>query len=142
MEKEAEDLLTEWGFDEESKAAQYALPIIEDDGYRIGWEWAAKQEDLSAFAAYYDAWNEGSLSSLQFTRLRELVDSQGVLREDGCEEGLNLETDVFIRMLLDQERFDTAVIYGIMGTLNTDFRTTDNRHLNITFWQSITESGS
>lgn len=124
-EKEAENLLTDWGFDEESKAAQYALPIIEDDGYRIGWEWAAKQEDLSAFAAYYDAWNEGSLSSLQFTRLRELINSQGVLREDGCEEGLNLETDVFIRMLLDQERFDTAVIYGIMGALKTE------RHLEV-----------
>jgi len=126
-EKEAEELLVKWGFEKEVEAADYYIPIVESEGYQIGFKWAAKQEDLSDFEEFYQEWDEEILSD---KRLEELIytsdiisicDQLGLVGESfdilegepvdipKIEEGTKLYPgDIF---------FDKGIIWGIMSFL-------------------------
>jgi len=53
-------LLREWGFGKEVDAARSTLLLCESRGYKIGYDWAKKQDRnylMQHFGIYYDAWN-------------------------------------------------------------------------------------
>jgi hypothetical protein len=52
-EKEAEDLVKAWGVEEESATVAYEPAILESEGYRVGYQWAANQKDLSDFKEFF-----------------------------------------------------------------------------------------
>jgi len=63
-EKEAEDLLVNWGFEEEVNAVRYDQAMTKSEGYKLGYEWAKKQDKeylLQHFGLYYDEWNDKGL---------------------------------------------------------------------------------
>ncbi len=63
-EKEAEDLLINWGFEEEVHAVRYDQAMAKSEGYKLGYEWAKKQDKeylLQHFGLYFDEWNDKGL---------------------------------------------------------------------------------
>ncbi len=74
LERKLDSLLIEWGFGEEVEAVRYDQVMSESDGYKIGYDWAKKQNlDYlrQHFGLYFDQWNDkgiGSLSSKEFNR--------------------------------------------------------------------------
>ena len=53
-------LLREWGFEKEVSAARSTLLLCESRGYKLGYDWAKKQDRnylMQHFGIYYDAWN-------------------------------------------------------------------------------------
>jgi len=64
VEKRAEELLVEWGFEEELEAFRYDTVIVDSEGYKVGYEWARRQSRdyvLRHFELYFDAWNAKGL---------------------------------------------------------------------------------
>jgi hypothetical protein len=64
VEKQVEELLVEWGFEEELEAFRYDTVIADSEGYKIGYEWARRQNReyvLRHFGLYFDEWNEKGL---------------------------------------------------------------------------------
>ena len=60
-------LLQQWGFDQEVAAARSSSMVCESRGYKIGYEWAKKQDRdylQQHFGIYYDAWNHRGLEPL------------------------------------------------------------------------------
>ena len=124
-EKEAEELLLTWGFEEESKAVNYDRPILESEGYKIGYEWARRQkeEDLDEFERFYHEWNEDRLTRERFDLLHYAADTSSIIEEmltfeevkEEEKEGTETipEKDVYI----DEGVLDKGIIWGIMGYL-------------------------
>lgn len=64
VEKRAEELLVEWGFEEELEAFRYDTVIADSEGYMVGYEWARRQSRdyvLRHFELYFDEWNAKGL---------------------------------------------------------------------------------
>ena len=67
LERKIDELLIEWGFGKEVEAVHYDQAVSESEGYRIGYEWAQKQDYdylMQHFGLYFDEWNEKGLGSL------------------------------------------------------------------------------
>ncbi len=63
-------LLREWGFEKEVAAARSSRTVCESRGYKVGYEWAQKQDPeylLQHFGLYYDAWNHKGPDTLPGT---------------------------------------------------------------------------
>lgn len=61
VENEAEDLLIQWGFDQELEAVRYDQVIANSEGYKAGYKWAIHQDKdylLQHFGLYFDEWNK------------------------------------------------------------------------------------
>lgn len=61
VEKEAEDLLLKWGFEKELETVRYYRIIANSEGYKIGYEWAIRQDKdylMQHFGLYFDERNK------------------------------------------------------------------------------------
>jgi len=82
-----DDLLTEWGFGKEVEAVRYDQAISESEDYKMGYDWAKKQNHdylMQHFGLYYDQWNDkglGSLSSKEFNMLNIKSDTDSVFED-------------------------------------------------------------
>ena len=59
-------LLREWGFEKEVAAARSGRTVCESRGYKIGYEWAKRQDPeylQQHFGIYYEAWNQKGLDT-------------------------------------------------------------------------------
>jgi hypothetical protein len=120
-EKEAEDLLIKWGFEEESKKVDYQTPFLESSGYEIGYKWALEQKDnelLSNFGEFYEPWDNGTLSAEQLQDLLYVTDVASILSPNfeptSTDESMEQmsEPDAIIDFDLSA---DKGVIWGIMA---------------------------
>lgn len=71
VEKRGEELLAEWGFQEELEAFRYDTVIADSEGYQVGYEWARRQSKdyvLRHFGLYFDEWNEKGLRRMSRER--------------------------------------------------------------------------
>jgi len=62
-----EALLRQWGFENEVVAARSDQLLCESRGYRIGYDWAKKQDRnylMQHFGIYFDSWNREGSDSL------------------------------------------------------------------------------
>ena len=58
--KDIDDLLLQWGFGKEVEAVRLDMILCDSKGYKIGYEWAKKQNRdylMQHFGLYYDEWN-------------------------------------------------------------------------------------
>jgi len=88
-ERKLGNLLIEWGFGKEVEAVRYDEAISKSDGYKIGYDWAKKQ-DLDYlrqhFGLYFDQWNDdgmGSLSSNELNMLNRELEINPILDDIG-----------------------------------------------------------
>ena len=85
--KDIDDLLLQWGFEKEVEAVWYDQAISESEEYRIGYDWAKKQNHdylMQHFGLYFDQWNDkglGSLSSKELNMCNREVESDSVLED-------------------------------------------------------------
>jgi len=87
LEGKLDNLLSEWGFGKEVEAVRYDQAISESAGYKIGYDWAKKQNHdylMQHFGLYFDQWNDqgiGSLSSKEFDMLNRKCETDPVLED-------------------------------------------------------------
>jgi hypothetical protein len=66
-ERKLGNLLIEWGFGKEVEAVRYDDAVSKSEGYKIGYDWAIKQ-DLDYlrqhFGLYFDQWSDDGMESL------------------------------------------------------------------------------
>jgi len=83
--KEIDDLLFRWGFGKEVEAVRYDHAISESEGYKIGYNWAKKQNHdylMQHFGLYFDQWNDkglGNLSSKELSMHNRKVKTDSIL---------------------------------------------------------------
>jgi len=73
--KDIDDLLLQWGFEKEVEAVRYDHAISESEGYKIGYEWAKKQNHdylMQHFGLYFDQWNDEGMGRLSNKELNFL----------------------------------------------------------------------
>jgi len=109
IEKEADDLLRKWGFDEEIEAADHKTAIYESKGYEVGYQWAKAQDDHSLwtiYSAFLPLWEDEDLTPQEKIDLDQELFYAGkgnvkaVLKNEG-------ET-------IDHPALDKGIIHGIM----------------------------
>ena len=86
-EKEAEELMQKWGFEEEVAQVKYSKPIYESRGYSLGIKWATEQDpsDLEEkFGEYRKDWDDGRISLERFEILLDEIDLGSIIGEMGC----------------------------------------------------------
>ena len=100
-ERKLDVLLNEWGFAKEVEAAGYDRAISESEGYKIGYDWAKKQNHdylMQHFGLYFDQWNRkglGSLSSKEFNMLNRKGETDPILEDILPSKKLGfLESDI------------------------------------------------
>jgi hypothetical protein len=87
LEGKLDALLKEWGFGKEVEAVRYDQVVSESEGYKIGYDWAKRQNHdylMQHFGLYFDQWNDeglGSLSSKEFNILNRRVETDPVLED-------------------------------------------------------------
>ena len=85
--KDIDDLLLQWGFENEVEAVGYDQVISESEEYRIGYDWAKKQNTdylMQHFGLYFDQWNYkglGSLSSKELNMHNYKVETDPILED-------------------------------------------------------------
>jgi len=74
-ERDLDNLLLVWNFGKEVEAVRYDQAISKSEGYKIGYDWAKKQ-DLDYlrqhFGLYFDQWNDAGMGSLSINDLNML----------------------------------------------------------------------
>ena len=73
--KDIDDLLLQWGFEKEVEAVRYDQAISESEGYKIGYDWAKKQNHdylMQHFGLYFDQWNDEGMGRLSNKELNLL----------------------------------------------------------------------
>ena len=85
LERKLDTLLIEWGFGKEVEAVRYDRLVSNSKGFKIGYDWAKKQNlDYlrQHFGLYYDQWNDQGLrrlSSQEYTILSRKCGTDPVL---------------------------------------------------------------
>jgi len=88
-ERKSGNLLIEWGFGKEVEAVRYDEVISQSESYKIGYDWAKKQNlDYlrQHFGLYFDQWNDdgmGSLSSNDLNMLNRKLETDPILEDIG-----------------------------------------------------------
>ncbi|MFC1880244.1 hypothetical protein ACFL2S_01940, partial [Thermodesulfobacteriota bacterium] len=75
LERKLDNLLLEWNFGIEVEAVRYDQAISKSKGYKIGYDWAKKQnlEYLRQhFGLYFNQWNDAGMKSLSIDDLNML----------------------------------------------------------------------
>jgi hypothetical protein len=70
--------LIEWGFEEEVDAIRYLQRVTKSKGYRIGYDWAIRQNSdylNQHFGIYYEEWNDRGLRRISPTKIDAARDS-------------------------------------------------------------------
>ena len=71
-ERKLGNLLIEWGFGKEVEAVRYDQAISKSEGYKIGYDWAKKQnlDYLKRhFGLYFDQWNDAGMGNFSISDL-------------------------------------------------------------------------
>jgi hypothetical protein len=94
-ERKLGSLLNEWDFGKEVEAVRYDKVISQSEGYKIGYDWAKKQNlDYlrQHFGLYFDQWNDAGMGSLSINDLIML--------------NRKLETDPILEDIVSFKRLD------------------------------------
>jgi hypothetical protein len=73
--KDIDDLLLQWGFGKEVEAVRYDHAVSDSEGYKIGYDWAKKQNHdylMQHFGLYFDQWNDEGMGRLSNKELNML----------------------------------------------------------------------
>ena len=73
-EEKVNDLLMKWGFYKEIEASRSDEEISQSEGFKIGYDWAKKQNYdylMQHFGLYFDQWNEKGLGKVSEKELEK-----------------------------------------------------------------------
>ena len=121
-EKETEKMLIDWGFENEVEAVRYDRAIAETEGYKIGHEWAKRQDKeylWQHFGLYFDEWDEkglGKMSSERFEMLHTQACASSILgdmTQPKKQTRFESDTDSIVGSL----SLDESMIAGIMAAV-------------------------
>jgi hypothetical protein len=129
FEKEAEELLIEWGFKKEVEAVSYSKPILESGGYKMGYEWAKKNRNSYAIELaqeFLDKWDKGKLSTGDYDELYYHIDPASIADKMGFAEQARPTTieemEQFYeehkedkKVLFNDGSFDKGIVWGVMN---------------------------
>jgi hypothetical protein len=127
-EKEADYLLSKWGFEEEIKKAKHFRAIAQSIGYKAGYKWAKGKDDdfiFHQFGGFYDEWDDKIISVVRLEELRYIIDIPSILSTFYIGESTSYESrETMIEDMKDMEVVDAeegflerGVVYGIMSSL-------------------------
>ena len=71
-ERKLDNLLLEWNFGKEVEAVRYDQAISKSEGYKIGYDWAKKQNIdylKRHFGLYFDQWNDAGMGNFSISDL-------------------------------------------------------------------------
>ena len=108
--RKVDNLLIDWGFKKEVEAVRYDDVISKSDGYKIGYDWARKQNlDYlrQHFGLYFDQWNDEGMGSLSRNDLKVL---NREIEKDPIFEDI---------VLLKRMDFVGTNRHGVSGSLST-----------------------
>lgn len=74
-EKEVEQLLVKWGFEQEVDSVRYCDAVSRSHAFKAGYEWARKQNKdylMLHFGLHFDEWNEKGLRKMSKERLEAI----------------------------------------------------------------------
>ena len=122
QERKLGSLLMDWGFGKEVEAVKYDEEMSQSEGYKIGYEWAKKQ-DLDYlqqhFGLYFDQWNDegmGSLSSDNLNRLNRKLETDPILKDIGPlkkPEFAGSESDVISKSLSTRKSLLAGILTAV-----------------------------
>ncbi len=121
-ERKLGNLLIEWGFGKEVEAVRYDEVISKSEGYKIGYDWAKKQ-DLDYlrqhFGLYFDQWNDdgvGSLSINDLNRLNRKLETDPILEDIGPlkkSEFVGTESSVISKSLSTRKSMLAGILTAV-----------------------------
>jgi hypothetical protein len=117
-EKEAEELLVMWGFGQASENQKGFTAIVEEDGCKLGYEWARSRSDLDHFEQYFEDWNKGNLDVDYYFELLEIADLPSIM--ESIEANLSNHPSwlpLYTARVADAVRFDRGFVHGVMVCL-------------------------
>ena len=94
-ERKLGNLLIEWGFGKEVEAVRYDEAVSKSEGYKIGYDWAKKQNlDYlrQHFGLYFDQWNDDGMESLSTNDLYMLnreLETDPIIEDMGSLKNLD-----------------------------------------------------
>ena len=122
QERKLGSLLMDWGFGKEVEAVKYDEEMSQSEGYKIGYEWAKKQ-DLDYlqqhFGLYFDQWNDegmGSLSSDNLNRLNRKLETDPILEDIGPlkkSESAGSESSVISKSLSTRKSLLAGILTAV-----------------------------
>ena len=122
QERKLGSLLMDWGFGKEVEAVKYDEEMSQSEGYKIGYEWAKKQ-DLDYlqqhFGLYFDQWNDegmGSLSSDNLNRLNRKLETDPILEDIGPlkkSESAGSESSVISKSLSTRKSMLAGILTAV-----------------------------
>ncbi len=118
-ERKVDDLLIKWGFGKEVEAVLYDQVISESEEYRVGYDWAKKQNIdylMQHFGLFFDQWNDKGLGSLSRKELN--VHNRKIKIDPILEDILPLNKPGFVksdnRKIPDSLSNREAMLAGIL----------------------------
>jgi hypothetical protein len=116
-----EKLLETWGAKEDPKHKDYAIPVIVSLGYKIGHQWASRQnaDDLiSRFEEFYTDLINDQLTKQRYNLLYEELDPPSVIAEkqDMINQALE-DPKVAEAMLENYHFFENGLVWGLMSVI-------------------------
>jgi hypothetical protein len=128
-EMDAEDLLKEWGFEKESELVKYNKPMLESEGYKVGREWAKKQDNkwlVERFEEYLEEFDRGELTGSRLGGLFYDLDATSILVDMGLMEMTteSLTPEEVEEMMKSEDyiggdsmSLDKGLVFGVMSVV-------------------------
>jgi hypothetical protein len=109
IEKEADDLLRKWGFDEEIDAADHKAAIYQSKGYYIGYQWAKGQDDeflWKEYNGFLPLWEDENLT---LKKQREFEEELHIHGKGNAKAALRDSGET-----INHPALDIGIIHGVM----------------------------
>ena len=116
-----EKLLETWGAKDDPKYKEHAIPVLVSLGYKIGHQWASRQNAgdlLSRFEKFYTDLINDQLTKQKYNMLYEELDPASVIAEkqDMMNQALE-DPKVAEAMLENYHLFENGIVWGLMAVI-------------------------
>ena len=116
-----EKLLETWGAKNDPKYKEYPIPVLVSLGYKIGHQWASRQNAgflLSRFEEFYTDLINDRLTKQRYNMLYEKLDPASIIAQkpDTMNQALEIPK-VAEAMLENYPLFENGIVWGLMSVI-------------------------
>jgi len=116
-----EKLLETWGATKDPKYMEYPIPVLVLLGFKIGHQWASRQEKddlLSRFEEFYTDLINDQLTKQRYNMLYEELNPASIIAEMSDTLNQSLEDPkVAEAMLGNYHFFENGIVWGLMSVI-------------------------
>jgi hypothetical protein len=118
-EKEAEELIIQWGFKKEFELANYEKLHLEGRGYNLGYSWAKEHHEiLDSFEEFYCEWDTGYLNERSMEVITDhVLPKKDILAWEGNSGELGVAPYQRECPVDDDPDLIKGIVFGIMSCL-------------------------